>query len=108
MKGGKRVLKSERKKTKESVLSNERKCYICGSRGYLHKHHIYYGKNRKNSDDYGFWVWLCEPHHTGYCGVHTATGDFLDKRLKEECQREFEAQGHDRIEFMSIIGRNYL
>ena len=91
----------------KSILQDEKECWYCKSKYWLQLHHIYYGKNRMNSDKHGFVVWLCEAHHTGPCGVHNTGGDFLDKRLKAECQKKFEEK-HSRQEFMRIIGRNYL
>lgn len=95
-------------RSKSILQPNEKRCWYCGSHYWLQVHHCYYGpKNRTNSDKNGFWVWLCEAHHTGPCGVHNKGGDFLDKRLKIECQKKFE-ETHSRKEFMKIIGRNYL
>lgn len=91
----------------ESILQDEKECWYCGSKHWLHKHHVCFGKNRQASEKHGFTVWLCEAHHTGPCGVHSAGGSFLDKRLKIECQRKFE-ETHSRQEWMEIIGRNYL
>ena len=46
----------------ESILSNERVCYICGSPEVV-VHHIFMGvANRKLSDEDGCWVYLCPPH----------------------------------------------
>lgn len=42
----------------KSILQDEKECYITGLKEGLHKHHIYPGANRKNSEKYGFWVWL--------------------------------------------------
>ena len=67
----------------------------------------FFGKNRKNSDKNGFVVWLCEAHHRGTYGVHGKLGEYLDLKLKRECQAKYE-ETHTREEFMSIIGKNYL
>lgn len=90
-----------------SILQDERVCYICGARYWLSSHHIYFGvKNRTNSEKHGFKVWLCEAHHKGTYGVHGKLGEYLDLKLKRECQAKFE-ETHTREEFMSIIGKNY-
>lgn len=93
----------------KSIMQDEKKCYICGSRYWLHRHHIYGGnKNRDNSEKYGFTVWLCEPHHTGPYGVHGEMSDkFFSEKLMRECQAKFE-ETHSHEEFMKIIGKNYL
>lgn len=93
-----------------SVLQGrERECYITGRTGDLHKHHIYYGTgNRAVSDKHGFWVWLIpELHNTSSEGIHKGNIE-LDTRLKQDCQRAYEAEGHTRAEFIELIGKNYL
>lgn len=90
----------------KSLLSNEKKCYVCGTTRDLHMHHIYPGANRKWSEKYGCWVYLCAPHHNmSNKGVHSDRK--LDLRLKKECQQAFEKE-HSRDEFMRIFGRNWL
>lgn len=92
----------------DSILSNDRKCYVCGTVTNLHSHHIYMGPNRKVSENNGFKVYLCGHHHNqSNDGVHCKNGHELDVSLKEECQRKFEEE-HSRDEFVSLIGRNYL
>jgi hypothetical protein len=72
----------------------------------LHKHHIFGGANRKWSEKYGLWVWLCPPHHNmSDHGVHFNKP--LDTQLKQIAQREFEdTYGHE--EFIRIFGKSYL
>lgn len=91
----------------QSILQNERECYLTGSTGALHKHHIYFGNpNRKISEQNGFWVYLKpELHNMSKMGVHF--NHELDMKLKRECQAKFE-KTHTRDEFMMLIGRNYL
>lgn len=90
-----------------SLLQNEKECYITHSTADLHKHHIYGGHGRRElSERYGCWVWLRADWHnmSGY-GVHF--NHALDERLKQECQRAFE-QRNTRDEFRRIFGRSYL
>ena len=90
----------------KSILQTEKKCYITGYTGALHKHHIYGGPNRRISDKHGFWVWLRpEMHNMSNEGVHFNKA--LDEELKMKCQAEYE-KTHTREEFMKLIGRNYL
>ena len=79
---------------------------MCHTVGDLHKHHIFGGPNRKWSDKYGLWVWLCPKHHNmSDAGVHFNKP--LDLQVKQIAQREFEdTYGHE--EFMKIFGRSYL
>ena len=90
----------------KSIMQTEKESYINGDTRNLHKHHIYAGANRKNSEKHGFWVWLTgEQHNLSNEGVHF--NKELDLKLKRECQAKFE-ETHSRAEFMQIIGRNYL
>ena len=76
-------------------------CYICGGYG-SDKHHIYLAANRKHSETWGAYVYLCRHHHEK---VHS------DKKLKRwlqtEAQEAFESiYGHEK--FMETFGRNYI
>ena len=90
----------------KSIMQTEKECYITGSTEGLHKHHIYFGSLRQNSEKYGCWVWLrADWHNMSNYGVHFDRE--LDLRLKRECQERFEAiHGHEK--FMQVFGRNYL
>lgn len=89
-----------------SILQDEKKCYVTGREYGLHKHHIYGGGNRKISEREGFCVYLIpEYHNLPPLGVHY--DHEFDMKLKRECQREYERH-HTRAEFMALIGRNYL
>lgn len=74
-------------------------CALCGS-PYPQLHHIFEGRNRKNSTKYGMIVPLCREHHQW---VHKTNY----KGFKEKAQKEFE-KTHSREEFIKIFGRNYL
>ena len=90
----------------DSILQNNKECYVTGSTYNLHEHHIYPGANRKNSEKYGFKVWLrADWHNMSDYGVHFNSD--LDLHLRMECQRKFE-ETHSREEFVKIIGKNYL
>ena len=89
----------------KSILQDDEVCFICG-KPQTHLHHIFMGANRKNSDKYGFTVYLCPYHHNmSKEGVHFNRE--LDIQLKMMCQEKFE-ETHTREEFMKIIGKNYL
>lgn len=91
----------------DSILQNDRACYITGATHGLHKHHIYFGNpGRKISEANGFWVWLrCDWHNGAGYGVHF--NHDLDLRLKQECQEKYE-ETHSRLEFRRLIGKSYL
>lgn len=89
-----------------SILQDQKECYLTHAKQELHKHHIYGGKNRLVSEQNGFFVYLRHDWHVGttYCVHHNP---LLDKRLKQQCQQAYELT-HSREEFMRLIGRNYL
>lgn len=91
-----------------SLISNDKRCVICGDTRYLHRHHIYPGTaNRKKSEEDGCWVWLCPAHHNmGDSGVHNDKD--LDRRLKALCQIEWEETYGSREDFIKRFGRNYI
>lgn len=92
----------------KSILQDEKECYICGEKTNLHDHHIYFGANRKISEQNGFKVWLCGYHHNqSNQGVHGKNGKMLNLTLKKQCQWVYE-QTHSREEFIKLIGRSYL
>ena len=90
----------------KSIISNERECVICRSEYNLHKHHIYGGSRRKNSEKYGCWIYLCAYHHNmSDHGIHFNSN--LELKAKAICQHKFEAK-HSHEEFMAVFGRDYL
>ena len=92
-----------------SLMSNERKCYICGTNIGLHKHHIYEGTGkRKLSERYGCWCYLCGIHHNlSNKGVHYNKD--LDQYLKRKCEEKWLEENEATIdEFIDIFKKNYL
>ena len=91
----------------KSVLQDEMQCIVCRTTHNLHEHHVFFGTaNRKNSEKYGFKVWLCSRHHNGSnYGVHFNRN--LDLKLKRMAQAKFE-ETHTREEFRAIFGKSYL
>jgi hypothetical protein len=91
----------------DSVLSSKKKCWICGTTTNLHKHHIYPGNpNRRLSEKYGCWVYLCGHHHNlSNDGVHFDKE--ADTKLRIECQAAFK-QAFPQLSFLKVFGRNYL
>ena len=91
---------------KSSVLVEDQDhCIICG-KDVIHRHHVFFGSsNRKNADEDGYWVPLCQPHHTGKHGVHFYSP--LDLKLKRYAQEHFE-QTQTREAFIRRYGKSYL
>lgn len=91
----------------DSVLQQNKECYVCHTTIGLNDHHIIYGSaNRKVSEKYGLKVWLCREHHTGNTGVHFNKD--LDTRLKQLAQTYYEEHYGDRDAFRKDFGRSYL
>ena len=92
----------------KSIVSNERECWVCKTPYGLHKHHVFFNTaNRKLSEKYGCWVYLCGRHHNlSNEGVHFNKP--LDNRLKKYTQECFEAKLGTREDFRRIFGKSYL
>lgn len=90
----------------KSIVNNEKSCFKCRTTYNLHKHHIFEGRNRQNSEKYGLWVYLCGKHHNlSNEGVHFCKE--FDNELKKQGQEAFEREYQD-LDFLSIFKRNYL
>lgn len=90
----------------KSILQDKKCCYFCGRVTGLSAHHVFAGvANRKISEDYGLWVYLCHECHTGRIGAQYNKKRNLE--LKQAAQAAFE-QEHTRKEWMQIIRKNYL
>lgn len=83
-----------------------RQCEICGRTGWIERHHVFGGANRKLSEKYGLVADLCHWHHNEPpTGVHFNRKN--DLYLKRKYQRKFEIE-HPDLNFREIFGRNYL
>lgn len=92
-----------------SIITNEKKCYVCGTTQNLHYHHVMFGKNRKNADEDGLTVYLCYFHHEGTDGVHGLNGHELDMKLKKVAQEKWMQFYNKPVEsFIKRYGKNYL
>lgn len=92
----------------KSIIANDKECFFCGTTQNLHRHHIYGGvANRKLSEEYGCWVYLCARHHNmSDIGVHYNRQD--DLALKRLCQRVWEKNYGGREKFIETFGKSYL
>ncbi len=91
----------------KSVFQTRKVCFFCNAIKGLHSHHIFEGTaNRRKSEQYGFKVWLCAPHHNmSKEGVHFDKSKEIE--LKQLAQRHFEEQ-HTREEFIREFGKSWL
>ena len=92
----------------KSILSDDRKCFVCGREYPLHQHHVFFGAGRRDlSEAWGCWVWLCPMHHN--MSNHSAHfSRELDLMLKRMCQRQLEADGWTRSRFIQTFNKSYL
>lgn len=96
-------------KVAKSILQDKKECWFCHSERNLHRHHVFYGTaNRRLSEKYGCWVYLCPFHHNmSNFAVHFSK--VMDYDLKTACQLAFEHTYHvSREEFIRIFGRSWL
>ena len=90
----------------KSIVSNERMCYVCGTPYNLHKHHVYGGANRKKSEQYGCWIYLCAKHHNmSDEGIHF--NKTLDTLVKDAVQTYWERENGTTEDFIKVFGKNY-
>ena len=103
----------------KSILQAEKECYLCrlaaDQAGYygelphtgLHRHHVIFGRgNRKKSEHFGLWVWLCVAHHEyGPEAVHTNAR--IRRQLSQVAQREF-TRVYPNLDFREEFGISYI
>ena len=89
-----------------------KECWLCGRNGSvdpLDKHHIFGASNRKKSEKYGLYVWLCHNrcHIFGEYAVHQnkETMELLHRYGQRKAMNE---QGWTVDEFRAVFGKNYL
>lgn len=89
-----------------------RECWLCGRNGCgdpLDKHHIFGGTNRKKSEKYGLYVYLCHDrcHENGPEAAHRnrATMQLLHEYGQ---QLAMEENGWTVEDFRFEFGKNYL
>lgn len=93
----------------KSILTEEKKCFWCGTTYGLHKHHIFGGDGRRKlSEEEGCWTWVCGRHHNlSNESVHHNRD--MDLTLKKVCQARWEyLHDGDREKFIKIFSRSYL
>lgn len=89
-----------------SIISEEKQCFFCGSQVWLERHHIFGGAFRPKSEKYGLVVYLCRScHNEPPNGVHF-NRERMDA-LRRIGQKAFMKEYPDK-DFMSEFGRNFL
>lgn len=89
-----------------SIIQNEKKCFVTGTTVNLDRHHCFKASRRKNAEKYGLWVYL---NHNVHMLMHDHNKPYenLEEELKKVAQQAFEEKW-TREEFMRIFGCNYL
>lgn len=92
----------------ESIICNDKECFVCGKPDQLHIHHVFKGTaNRKLSDEDGCWVYLCGYHHNlSNEGVHYNTP--FNITLEKFTQYIWEEKYGDRNQFRKRYGKSFL
>ena len=89
----------------KSIISDAKKCYICGSVHDLEKHHCVFGTaSRKKADRDGLWVYLC---HSCHYGVHNSN-IYAKRSLQIKAQQCWQERFGDEDQFIQRYGRSYL
>lgn len=91
----------------KSIISNEERCFICGSTLNLEWHHIFEGSLRKSSEKYGLKVRLCARCHRYADGSirHNPLPE-VDRSLKALAQKRFAEEFPDK-DWLRIFHRNW-
>lgn len=96
----------------ESIIQTDtERCYLCGMYGNgdpLDRHHVFFGRNRSNSEKYGLTVYL---HHNkchifGKQSVH-ANARVCRKLQAHVQEKAMEHYGWSVADFRKIFGKNY-
>lgn len=96
----------------ESILQKDRgRCFLCHQNengDHLDKHHVFFGPNRKKSEQYGLTVYL---HHSR-CHIFERSAVHADAEKCHQLQayaqeKAMERYGWTTEDFIRIFGRNY-
>lgn len=83
-------------------------CHICHRYGYVERHHVFGGPNRKLSEKYDIVYTLCPDCHRN--GQHAVHRDWkANLALKREGEVKWmEDTGLGVQDFIKVFGKNYL
>ena len=87
----------------QSIMQDEKCCFLTGSTQNIDLHHCFHGIRRKAADRWGCWIWL---RHDLHMELHDKNKE-LDRMIERSCQERFEElYGHEK--FMEVFGKSYL
>lgn len=91
----------------KSIISNEPKCYHCGSEYDLQRHHVYMGvAYRWKAERDGLWINLCADCHRY---IHSKDGHNLSVQYKQIAERAWLKHYNKTIaDFRHEYGKNWL
>ena len=92
----------------ESIISNEKVCFYCGTPLDLHKHHIYGAGKRNISEREGCWIYLCMHHHDDGSKESIHNNPQFEKTMRQFCQYIWEQKRGSRDEFRKLFEKSYL
>lgn len=92
----------------KSIISTDKRCYICHSCEMIEIHHVFGGANRKISERYGLTVPLCH-----YCHNEPPNGVHQNKEIRKKLQKKVQKfamlrYGWSVEDFRKLFGKNYL
>lgn len=97
--------------TKSIIQTDRTHCFICGKNAHddywgLDEHHVFFGANRKKSEEYGLKVYIC--HDSCHLnGVHKHAE--LNRKVQAIVQkRAMQYYGWTIDDFIGLFGRNYI
>ena len=101
------INKVSRKKKihRKSILQSRRECFVTGQEYNLVEHHVFRGRNRHKSEQWGLKIYLTPYWHTGGQGIHNNKA--FDTAVKKYAKEEFEKR-YGREKFIQEFGENYL
>lgn len=102
------VLRYQGRQTVKNLIGETDRCFLCGSRSNLERHHIFGGGYRKKSEEHGLVVTLCHfCHNEPPNGVHQ--NGARARELKAYAQKSaMEAFGWEVEDFIREFGKSYL
>ena len=94
------------KQSKSILQQGDPRCFFCGKRFGLERHHVMTGPNRALAERFGLWVYCCDFDHRDPKNGVQYNRKKADS-LKQMAQIAFEAR-HSHEEWMQMFRKNYL
>lgn len=92
--------------SKSIIQKGDPRCFFCGKRINLQRHHVMTGPNRALAEADGLWIWACDYDHLDPKEGVQYNREKADS-LKALGQIAYEAK-HSHKEWMDRYRKNYL